>query len=329
MEMRNWEALAERILTGEPITRGEALAMVQVSDDDLLSLLQAAYRIRFHHHGRQVKVHVLQNAKSGGCPEDCAFCSQSMHHNSEIPQYQMQTVEELVAGAKQAYDMGAVTYCMVTATRGPSSRDLETVCEAVRQIKQIYPLRICTSLGILKPGQAQQLQTAGVDRYNHNLETSVRNFANIASTHRFEDRVATVKQAKAVGMEACCGGILGMGETPADWVDLAFALRDLDVESVPINFLNPREGTPLGDRSKLRPQDGLKALAMFRFVHPDRDVRIAGGREVVLGHLQPLAFYAANSFFTNGYLTTPGQGDSTDYRMLRDAGFEAEMVGGV
>ncbi len=318
----DWNELADEVLNGHPITREEAAAVLDAPEDDLLLLMHAAFRVRRHHHGRNVRIHMLRNAKSGACPEDCGFCSQSVRFSSEVDRYAMQTAEELVEGAQRAVRAGAVMYCMVTATRGPSAPELDVVCDAVRRIKSEFPkLGICTSLGLLEPAQAEALAGAGVDRYNHNLETSARFFPEIVTSHAWDDRVATVRSAKAAGLEACCGGILGMGETAEDRIDLAFALRDLEVESVPVNFLNPRPGTPLGVRSKLKPVDCLKALAMFRFVHPSRDVRISAGREVCLGTLQPLALYAANSFFTNGYLTTEGQGSKSDWVMLEEAGF--------
>lgn len=322
----NWNELADRVIEGHQITREEAKTIVEAPDSELLAILHAAYKVRSHHHGNKVRVHVLQNAKSGVCPEDCAFCSQSMKYNNDVEQYGMQSTDELLEGAKRAYEKGAVTYCMVTATRGPSGRDVERICDAVRQIKEKYNMQVCASLGLLKEGQAEKLKEAGVDRYNHNLETSSRHFENLVSTHSFEDRVATVMRAKEAGMEACCGGIIGMGEETDDWVDLALTLRDLEVESVPVNFLNPRPGTPLEQDQAPRPQECLKALAMFRFVHPDVDVRVAGGREVVLGSMQAMALYAANSFFTEGYLTTGGQGESRDAVMIRQAGFVAEVV---
>ncbi len=322
----NWNELAERIIDGEQISREEAKAVVEAPDDELLAILHAAYRVRSHHHGNKVRVHVLQNAKSGVCPEDCAFCSQSMKYNNDVDQYGLQSKEELLEGAKEAHEKGAVTYCMVTATRGPSWGELDNICEAVSEIKEKYDLEICASLGLLKEGQAEKLAEAGVDKYNHNLETSANHFDNLVSTHTFEDRVKTVTRAKQAGMAACCGGIIGMGENKDDWIDLAFTLRDLEVESVPVNFLNPRPGTPMEQHDAPRPQECLKALAMFRFVHPDVDVRVAGGREVVLGAMQPMALYAANSFFTEGYLTTGGQGESKDAVMLRQAGFEPEVV---
>ncbi len=321
-----WNELADRVIDGEEVTREEAKAIVDAPDSELLAVLHAAYKVRSHHHGNKVRVHVLQNAKSGVCPEDCAFCSQSMKYNNDVEQYGLQSPEELLEGAKEAHEKGAVTYCMVTATRGPSWNEIDDICEAVETIKDQYDMEICASLGLLKEGQAEKLAEAGVDKYNHNLETSSNHFPNLVSTHDFEDRVRTVTLAKQAGMAACCGGIIGMGEDKDDWVDLAFTLRDLEVESVPVNFLNPRPGTPMDGADPPRPQECLKALAMFRFVHPDVDVRVAGGREVVLGSMQPMALYAANSFFSDGYLTTGGQGESEDAVMLRQAGFEPEVI---
>ena len=322
-----WRELANRVLEGHALTREEALSVLSCPDDELLGLLDATFSVRRAHHGRKVHFHVLENAKSGSCMEDCAFCSQSIRYNTGVERYKTESVEQLVEAARAAYASGATTYCMVTATRGPSTRDLDTICEAVRRIKAEMPLSLCTSLGVLDDVGARRLVEAGVDRYNHNLETSERYYSELVSTHTWGDRAATLKTAKAAGMQACAGGIIGMGEELSDRVDLALALRELDVESVPVNMLNPRPGTPLGESERIRPQDALKALCMFRLVHPDRDVRIAGGREVVLGTMQPLALYAANSLFANGYLTTGGQGESADARMLADAGFEAVVVG--
>jgi biotin synthase len=323
----DWNRLAEQVLDGRDVTPDEALAIVQASDDDLLPLLHAAFRLRARYHGRDVRIHVLRNAKSGLCPEDCAFCSQSVEFPTDVPRYRLQSVGELVEGAREAARLGAVKYCMVTSTRGPSQRDLNVICEAVRRIKAEVNIRVCTSLGLLKEGQAEQLAAAGVTRFNHNLEASRRFFPTICSTHDFDDRVRTVARAKAAGMEACCGGIMGMGETLEDRVALALELRALEVESIPVNFLDPRPGTPLGAAPRLSPQDCLRALAMMRFVNPSRDIRVAGGREVNMRHLQVLALYPANSIFCDGYLTTPGQGYEADRQMIADAGFKvAELV---
>ncbi len=324
----DWTDLADQVLAGDAIDRSQAMAVLESGDDELLAVLDAAFRVRRHHFGRAVKVHVLKNAKSGMCPEDCAFCSQSAHfaRDTATAAYKLQDVDDLVAGAREAAAMGAHTYCMVTATRGPSAKDLATVCEAVRRIKATTSLRVCTSLGLLAEGQAEALAAAGVDRYNHNLETSERHFPSVCTTHAWSDRTATIRRARSAGMEGCCGGIVGLGESLADRVDLAFALRDLEVESVPVNFLNSRPGTPLAGTPEVTPQEALRALALMRLVHPASDVRAAGGREVVLRALAPLALYAANSIFTRGYLTTPGAEPSDDLRMIRDAGFEPVVV---
>lgn len=314
--------LATQVLEGATIDRDQALGILETSDEELLEVLQASFRIRRRHFGRRVKVHVLQNAKKGGCPEDCGFCSQSKHFATDVPAETVLPREQLVSAARAAVAAGASTYCMATATHGPSSRELDELCAAVEQIRGEFPdLGVCASLGFLTDEKARRLKKAGVTRYNHNLETAPGRFSKLVTTHGFQDRVDTVRRAKAAGMEACCGGIMGTGESAEDRVALAFALRELDVESVPVNFLDPRPGTPLADLSRLSPQDGLRALAMFRFVHPDKDVRVAGGREACLGALQALALYPANSLFANGYLTTGGQGESADWTMIRQAGF--------
>ncbi len=322
----DWNTLAHRILDGDDATREELFAVLNSSDTELLSVMQAAYVLRERYHGRTVNIHVLQNAKSGLCPENCSFCSQSVHFNSDVERYKMQTVAELLAGAERAHEAGAVTYCMVTSTRGPTNRELETISEATRQIKERYPMKVCASLGLLKEGQAERLKEAGVDRYNHNIETSENHFANVATTHTWGDRVATVQRAKNAGLEACCGGIMGLGESDKDRVDMALALRDIGVESVPINFIDPRPGTPMAAEGRLSPNDCLRALAMFRFATPKADVRVAGGREVSLGSMQALALYAANSIFTNGYLTTDGAEANADWVMIQQAGFEGAIA---
>lgn len=323
----NWNNLADQVLSGEPLTYEDAWSIVNSRDDELLEVLQAAFRVRKRQAGMNVRVHVLQNAKSGACPEDCTFCTQSVHYQTEADTYPRQDVEELIAGAKKAVEMGAVTYCMVTATRGPSGADLETICQAARAIKSEHSIKLCASLGLLKADEAEALADAGIDRYNHNLETSPDHFEKVCTTHEFSDRVDTVKAARAAGMEACCGGIMGMGEGLKDRIDLAFTLRELGVESIPLNFLNARPGTPMAEETPVTPQDALRTLALVRLANPDAiDIRLAGGREVVLGSMQPLALYAANSIFTNGYLTTEGQAPSEDLAMIQNAGFSAEVL---
>ena len=322
----NFDALASRVLDGHSVTREEASSMLACTDEQIPQLMDAAARLREAEHGRDVTLHVLQNAKSGSCPEDCTFCSQSTHFDTDVDQYRIQSVDELVSAAREAYSLGATRYCMVTSTRAPSGNELERICDATRRIKAEMPIQICASLGFLDNTSARTLKDAGVDRFNHNLETSERHFKNLVTTHDWSDRVDTVKAAKAAGMEACCGGIIGMGEDREDRLDLAFSLRDLEVESIPLNFLDPRPGTPMGDCERLSANECLRTLAMMRFVNPTRDIRVAGGREKALGPQQSIALKAANSLFTQGYLTTGGQGYQADIDLIEDAGYRVALV---
>lgn len=323
-----WSALADKALAGEVVTREEARAVLHAPVDDSLALLDAAFRVRRAHWGRRVSLHILENAKRGACPEDCGFCSQSSKYASPSGEAPMKTVDELVAGARRAFAARAKRYCMVTATRGPSQRDLDTICAAATQIKAEMNIELCASLGLLTEAKAQRLASSGVDRFNHNLETSERHYDKIVSTHKWKDRVETVQIAKRAGMDTCCGGIVGLGESEEDLLDLAFSLRELDVDSVPVNFLDAREGTPLAGYPSVEPGYALRALCMFRFVHPRTDLRVAGGREITLRALQVMALYPANSIFTSGYLTTPGATPHADHQMIRDAGFELELASG-
>ncbi len=324
----NWSTLADRSLAGDLPTRDAARAVLHAPADELLALLDAAFRVRRAHWGRRVSLHVLDNAKLGACPEDCGFCSQSSKHASPSGEAPMKSVDDLVAGARHAFAARAKRYCMVTATRGPSQRDLDTICNAAERIKSEMDIELCASLGILTEAKAKRLVDSGVDRFNHNLETSERHYAKIVSTHTWRDRVETVQIAKRAGMDTCCGGIVGLGESEEDLLDLAFALRELDVDSVPVNFLDARPGTPLAGYPLVEPGYALRALCMFRFVHPRTDLRVAGGREITLRALQAMALYPANSIFTQGYLTTGGATPHADHQMIRDAGFELELASG-
>jgi biotin synthase len=323
-----WDILAEKALQKIAPTLEEAKQVLLAPKEETLSIVHAAYKVRRHFHDNKVRIHVLQNAKSGACPEDCGFCSQSSKYTTPAAQYPMMEVEELVEGARKAKAAGAWKYCMVTATRGPSTRDLDVICEATRRIKSEIGVKVCTSLGILTAEKAKRLAEAGVDRFNHNLETSDRLYNKVVSTHKYEDRVQTTRYAKEAGMEVCSGGIVGMGEEIDDVIQLCYALREVGATSVPVNFLDPRPGTPFAHLPKVDPYYALRVLSLFRFVHPDVDVRAAGGREVTFRSLQPLVLYVANSIFTNGYLTTGGQGQDADHQMIKDMGLVAEVAGG-
>lgn len=320
----DWKQLANRILDGgAAISCEEALAVLHSTDDELLDVLQAAYLIRKNFFGRKVSLHVLKNAKSGTCSEDCSFCSQSKSSTADVEKYEMQSADDIVAGARDAADMQALRYCVVTSSRAPSENEMKTITEAATRIKQTHPqLELCASMGFLTEEKAKRLKDSGVDRFNHNLETSANFYPSICSTHKYEDRVETAKTVKKVGLDLCCGGLIGMGETLEDRVDLAMSLKELKADSAPINFLDPREGTGLEGQDRVSPNDCLRTLAMFRFVLTHAEVRIAGGRETCLRSLQPLSLYPANSMFTNGYLTTGGQDFEADKRMIEDAGFE-------
>jgi len=316
-----WTECAKRILEGSRVSKAEALSILNTDDDDLLEVLHAAFVLRRYYFGRSVTIHVIQNARSCACSEDCAFCSQAGGALTDAPLYRLQKVDELVRGAHEAHRLKAMRYCIVTSGKAPDAKDIDVLCRAARQIKSEVPIQICASLGLLDAGQARALKAAGVDRFNHNLESSERFYPVICSTHDYAARRQTAQIVKASGMELCSGGLIGMGEALEDRVELAFALGDVAADSIPLNFLDPRPGTALEHLTCLTPADCLRALAMFRFVHPDREIRMAGGREACLGSMQVLALYAANSIFTKGYLTTPGQGYHEDMEMIEKAGF--------
>lgn len=314
--------LADRVLSGEPIDRQQALELLETPDENLLDLMAGAYRIRHRYFGKTVQLYFLMNAKSGLCPEDCSYCSQSKVSDAEIPKYNLLSRDKLLDGARIAAERESKTYCIVISARGPNEREIAAVESIVPEIKEQYDLKICACLGLLSDEQAQRLKAAGVDRVNHNLNTSASFYSKICTTHTYQDRIDTLEAVRDAGMELCSGGIIGMGEKLDDIVGMAFSLRELEVQSIPLNFLNAIEGTPLEDQQELNPRLCLKALAMFRYVNPDREIRIAGGREIHLRSLQPLGLYAANSIFVGDYLTTQGQPPKEDYEMIRDLGFE-------
>ena len=316
-----WQQLATRVLGGHRLIKEQALEVLACPDEELLDLLSAAYRVRRQRFGNSVQLNFLMNAKSGLCPEDCSYCSQSKVSGAEIPRYNILNREKLLDGARIAAERQSKTYCIVISARGPNEREMHAVETIVPEIKQRYGLNICACLGLLTPEQAQRLKDCGVDKVNHNLNTSEEFYGEICSTHTFQDRLDTLQAVRSAGMQLCSGGIIGMGEADSDVVDMAFALRDLKVESIPVNFLNPIDGTPLAGVRRLTPRYCLKVLAMFRLANPTSEIRIAGGREIHLGNLQALGLYAANSIFVGDYLTTKGQAPEADYRMIEELGF--------
>lgn len=324
------EELSNKIINGYQITKEEALKLAAIEgEENILLLCENADRIRQVCCGNVVDLCSIVNIKSGNCSENCSFCSQSAHHPGEnSPIYGLKSREEILEHAKAAEAAGAKRFCLVSQGRGikynsPHTKEFEEILATVKQIIQETNVKPCCALGEVTLEQAQALKEAGVTRYNHNLEASANFYDKIVTTHTWQDRVDTVKNLKAVGIQACTGGILGMGETWSDRVDLALSLAELEVESVPINLLNPREGTPLGHQNKLTPLEAVKAIAIFRFILPKQILRYAGGREAIMGEWQSKGFQSGmNAMLIGNYLTTLGQPPEEDIAMLTELGLE-------
>lgn len=324
--MAAYEMLAEQVLAGHILTEEEALSILEGTDEDLLLLLHAAYKIRKHYYGNKVKLNMIMNTKSGLCPENCGYCAQSIVSKAPIEKYSMMKREEILAGAKRAAELNAGTYCIVASGRGPTDRELDIVIDSVKEIKAKHEhMTVCACLGLLKSDQASRLKEAGVDRYNHNINTSAAHHDQITTSHTFDDRVNTVDLVKQSGISPCSGVIIGMRETKEDVISMARSLYAMDADSIPVNFLHAVDGTPLGGTDELTPVYCLRVLCLFRFINPTKEIRISGGREVNLRSLQPFGLYPANSIFIGDYLTTEGQESSRDRQMLEDLGFEVDL----
>lgn len=323
-----WHELADRILDGGAIDATEALAVLDSSDAELMEVVAAASRLRFGHFGNKVKVNYLVNLKSGLCPEDCFYCSQRLNSTAGILRYTWLNTDEAVTAAKAGIAAGASRVCLVASGTGPSNREVGKVEDIIKAIKSETPgVEVCACLGALKDGQAEKLCASGADAYNHNLNTAESHYEDICTTHTYADREHTVSQAHGAGLSACSGFIAGMGESREQLVELAFDLRGKDVDSIPVNFLLPFDGTPLEGVDTLNPRDCLRILAMVRLVNPDTEIRMAAGRERHLGYLQGMGLYIANSLFLGDYLTSEGQPGGEDLQMIADAGLEILQMG--
>jgi biotin synthase len=319
-----YEMLATRALRDEPPSAADAAWILDGADVALLPLLQAAFVPRLQHFGRRVMVHVLNNVQNGLCPEDCGYCAQNKDSAAAIRKYAMKSDEEIFAEAERAARAGATRYCMVLSGRGPTVERTQKLAGLIRGVKQRWPIEVCLSVGLVDEEKARILADAGLDRLNHNLNTSASHYAEICSTHAFQDRIATLAAAKKCGIETCSGLILGMGERSADVIEVAFQLRELEVPSIPVNFLIPIDGNQVTNDGSLTPERCLRALCLMRLVNPRAEIRAAGGREGHLRALGPLCLWPANSLFVDGYLTTRGDAIRETYRMIRDAGFEVD-----
>lgn len=308
---------------GLPADRALLEALTNLPENEVPDLLALADEVREKHCGNGIAVEVLYNAKRGGCSEDCHFCSQSARFATDVEADTTSTVEGFLDAARDANARGATEFCVVVAVRGPSTKLLDRVCEAVRLIKAELPLKVAVSLGILRDDQVAKLVEAGIDKVNHNLETSRRYFPSVCTTHTFDERMDTLKLVRKYELEVCCGGIIGMGETVEDRIDFLTTLQELNPEEVPINFLNPRPGTPFQDRSLVEPVEALRFVAMARLALPKALVRFAGGREITLRGLQDLGMRSgASGIVLGNYLTTQGRQDEDDFAMLNRLGFE-------
>lgn len=320
--MRFFE-IAERACAGEPVTAEEALAVLRSTDDELMELVAATSRVRRHFFGNKVKINYLVNIKSGLCPEDCGYCSQRLGSETDVLKYPWLPAEEAKRQAEFGLSGGASRVCLVASGRGPSHRDVNKVSDMVSSIKESNPeVEVCACLGFLKDGQAERLKEAGVDAYNHNLNTAASHYPSITSTHTFDDRVDTVARARNAGMSPCCGLIVGMGETDEQIVEVVQSLQAVDSDSIPVNFLIPFDDTPLAGTYELTPQKSMRILCAVRLMCPDRELRIAGGREMHLRSWQPVSLHIANSLFLGDYLTVEGQTAEADLDMIVEGGFE-------
>lgn len=313
------ELLAEK----RSIDLDEARELVELPASELPALLGLAHEVRRTWWGDGVELESLISAKTGGCQEDCAFCSQSIHFDSPAQRHAFLPVDEVLGAAKATEQSGASHFCIVVAVRGPDQRMMDQVLQAIDAIHEQTSLDVDCSLGLLDREQAEALRDAGVHRYNHNLEAARSFFPEIVTTHSWEERVETCRLVRDVGMSLCSGGIVGMGETWEQRLELAYQLRDLGPAEIPLNFLNPRPGTPLADRRPLQPTEALRTIAIFRLIFPDIIIRYAGGRELVMRDAQALGLVGGvNGMIVGNYLTTAGRPAAEDVRMLADVGQE-------
>ncbi|SMC23682.1 biotin synthase [Desulfacinum hydrothermale DSM 13146] len=318
------EVLERRVLDGQEVNAEEALNLMAIDGPAVYDLLAAANRIARSFKGCRVELCGIMNAKSGRCPEDCAFCAQSVHHRTQAPVYGLKEVQEMVDAAREATALSATHFGIVTSGTGiGEGTELERLCEAVHRIATEGCVSPCASLGIVSDSVLRRLWDAGLRRYHHNLETARSYFPRICTTHDYDDDVRTVQRAKAMGFQVCSGGIFGIGECPEQRVELALTLRGLAVDAVPINFLVPVPGTSLEAMDPLAPLECLKIVAVYRFLLPRATLRVCAGRERNLRDLASWIFFAgADAMMVGPYLTTAGRGPDLDLQMVRDLGLQ-------
>jgi biotin synthase len=315
-------ALADAVISGTRIGGDEALGLYDADGADLYLLFAEAGRIREHFTGSNVSLCAIINAKSGRCPENCAFCAQSAHHATSAASYALIDEEEMVRCARLAEESGASCYGIITSGTGiRQGEELDRICATLRRIRRESAITPSCSLGIMDYETACILRDAGMATYHHNLETARSFFPSICTTHDYEEDLETIRAARRAGLKVCSGGIFGLGESVTQRVEMALTLRELDVDSIPLNFLDPVEGTPLARADNLTPIDCLKTIALYRFLLPDRQIRVCGGRDRNLREMQSWIFMAgASGMMTGNYLTTAGRTPELDRRLIRDLG---------
>ncbi|MBI5178976.1 MAG: biotin synthase BioB [Nitrospinae bacterium] len=315
-----------KALRREPLAHAEALELLRMPAEKIMPLMAAADTVRRHFKGNRISLCSIINARSGRCPEDCAFCSQSVHHKTDIPEYELVDAQTITAAAGQALKNGAHKFGIVTSGKGPanSAAEFTALLERIRDMKDSVSIHRCASLGVISEHQAAALKEAGLAEFHHNIETARSFYPNICGTRSYDENIGSIRAARKAGLRVCSGVIFGMGETPEQRVEMAEELRALEVDSVPLNFLNPIKGTRLENAAPLKPLEILKIIAVFRLCLPDRDLKVAGGREVNLRDLQSFMFFAgANSTMVGNYLTTTGRDAAQDLQMLKDLELEA------
>ncbi len=319
--MRSLQNIEDRVLSGKRITRPDARFLCSLTGREIFELFAAASRIRSHFRGDRIDLCAIVNAKSGKCPEDCSYCSQSAQSSAKIASYALMDQDTVLKKAAAAKKGGAKRFCIVTSGRRVSGRELAIIGGMISSVRSLGLLP-CATLGLLDRDDLSLLREAGLERYHNNLETSERYFPKVCTTHTFREKIRTIRAARAAGLEVCSGGIFGLGETWEDRIDMAFSLRSLGPDSVPINFLAPIGGTKLGTRPQLQPLDALKIISLYRFILPDKQIRVCGGRLQTLGELNALIFLAgADGLLVGNYLTTLGRGYQEDLDLVSSLGF--------
>jgi biotin synthase len=319
------QKIGDKVLGGGSVSLREILPFLEARGRDIMDLAALANRVRDEFNGNKIDLCSLLNAKSGRCSEDCAFCAQSVHYETEAPIYSLMNADQMVREAKEAQKRKTGRFCLISSGRQLNDEEFEVILSGLDRIQKETTLDLDCSLGTLSRERAESLKKVGVTRYNHNLETAESHFSKICTTHSFQDRVQTIEVLKDQGFSVCCGGIIGLGESPQQRLELAFSLRQLGIDCIPFNVLNPRPGTPLERSESVPPMEIIKTIALFRLIIPRGTIKIAGGREVNLRDLQSLALLAgANGLIVGNYLTTPGRSAEDDLTMVRDVGFEIQ-----